>query len=1514
MIRRLNNILKQNRRRVFAFVWRPLILFFGLLLIISQYLPAQVINNKGAQVNVTLGIYVTSKDAENNSSSTLLNNGNINLSGNYLNNATTNGNGTFRIGGNWTNTSVFVPGSSTVIFNGSGNQLITKTGGETFYNLSVLNSGAASLKYLGLANDVAVLGTLTMSLGNINAGTYLLYLVNPAAAALNYSSTTGSRILGRFERGVNEAANYLFPLGTVSYYNPANLRTNSITTSGSILSQFFAAVPGNNGLPIPDPPVEVADAFPDGYWRLTPNSFSSSNFNINLNAAGFADTVRDVTRVIKRTTGGNWVVDGTHADAVGTVVYRNNLTGDLDPSGTEFALGRERPLITVHPANVIQCEHTNAIFSVAATGATPFTYRWYKDGVLITNSADYSGARTAILTVIDINLVDDGNYYCIVSDRYRNSTTSNSASLTVMKIPVATLTNSNQPNKCSNIAFDNVVLGLNNYDNPGSTFVWSRNNPVGITSAIPMSGTYFNIGDFISGAFDNSTDTPVTVTFTITPVGPGPTFCTGLPVTATIRVNPHPRATPLNNLPAICYNTSTDIVLKTPTTMTQGVIDYDYSITKSGASVTGNTSSATNRPENYSIAFPYQNSSDTIQSVYFHIMPKNTASGCLPGDTVIAEVKIHPYPLNTITITKPLTCDGGSDASILVTTNKGAGPYYLKWVGPYSLPFQGYGLTYLTGLRGGRYDIDVTDNLGCTTFNTDYVTVSGARLDSRITVNPKPSPSPGYGTTCWYNDDGSLWLRENTSSTGVAPYNYWIIYNGTDTLFHSTLPAKGVIHNYSNLASGNYELYVEDVNHCFDRTYADIIPPDTIKIHFTKRQYAGGYNIKCKGYNDGSIKATVSGGNGILSGNYTYKWTTTNGSFSGPDNLDSLTNVTAGTYNLTITDELLCTTNDSVKVFEPNGMTLLPDYKLSFTPDSAFNVSCAGGNNGSIDITVNGGTQPYNYFWTDSVLYNATTQDIYNLKAGKYTVRVTDANGCILKLPPLSVLPSFALTEPSALNITSVESNSTLGGFNINCHGDNSGSINVTVTGGSGGLYQYSWTTVNGSGIVAGQEDQPALTAGTYHLDVTDLYSCHIIKDYILTEPAKLSTTLIPTHITCVSPLSDNGSIDLSVTGGIAPYSYLWSNGATNEDISGLTQGTYSVTVTDANGCTKADNVTINLPPKVQFTKMLSNPNGNGFNISCNGMSDGSINITPTSGTAPYSFTWTLPDLSTQTTQNISGLKAGDYMLHIIDSKSCLKDTTITLTQPGKLDMTIDLSQSIAGSYNINCAGAKTGSIDITPVNAVGAVNYIWSDGSFSKTRTGITAGDYTVIITDANYCHADSTVTLTEPDSLKLSFSVSEPWCPDKPDGALGAVVMGGVVGTDYTYKWSDNSTENTLANILPGIYSVTVTDMNSCVISKSIDLKPQQESCLVIPNAISPNGDLINDVWNIGYIELYPNVEIMIFNRWGETLWRSERGYPDPWDGTSNGSNLPIDSYHYLIDLHNGKKPIVGNVTIVR
>ena len=1462
---------------------------------------AQVINNDGAAIYVKPSTFVSSKDANNNTGGSLWNYGTINLSGNYTSVATTRGDGTISLKGNWSSTGgLFFPGNSTVIFNGVNNNQSITHDNVNFYNLTINNSSALPQR-VSILNNITVLGTLTMSLGNIDAGTFIFYLNNPLAAALNYTSATGSRILGKFERGISEKATYLFPLGTISHYNPANLITNNIPVSGSVLSQFFAADPGSLGLPLSDPPVEISEQYKSGYWSFQANGgFTINNYNINLNATGFDSLVINTTRIIKRTSSGSWTIDGTHAvaDTVNSVVFRNNLTGGISSSGTEFALGKARPLITSHPTNVIQCEHTDAIFSVTATGAAKLTYRWYKNGTIITDGPNnYSGARTPTLTVIDINLVDDGTYYCIVTDRYRNSTMSNSATLTVMKNPVATVSISAQDHECSDIPFEDIRLDLTWYDNPGTVFDWTRDNPTGITSgSIPMGGTYFNIGDVISGSFTDTIDTWKKVTFIVTPRGP--TGCISKqPVTSTVTVNPTPRATPNNNLPAICFGTSTDVVMRTPTIMTRGVIDYDYFVTKTDASVTGNTTPG-NRQENDHITYPYQNSSDTIKSVYYHITPKNTVSGCLIGDTVIAQVKIHPYPLKTITITKPLSCDGGSDASILVTTKKGADPYYIKWVGPYTYPFEGYGLTYLTGLRGGRYDIDVTDNLGCTTFNEDYITVSGARLDSRITPINKLPPSPGYDVTCWYNSDGSAWLRENTSSTGVPPFNYWVIHNN-DTLFTGTLSAKGVIDTISGLESGNYQLYVEDKNHCSNLTETDIVPPDTIKISFIPKVYDGGFNVRCKGYNDGHIKTYITGGNGKFSGIYTYKWTTTTGSFTGPDNLDSLSNVSAGRYYLTVTDQMLCTVTDYVDIYEPDGMNLV-SIQVSFSNDSLYNISCNGGNDGYINIAVTGGSGHYNYTWTDSVSYYAYTEDISGIPAGNYYCMVKDYNGCIL-MP----YPSAALIEPAPLDITYIPSFSTSGGYNINCNGG-TGTIDITVTGGSVGTYKYFWSTSNGSGIVQGNEDQFALTAGTYNLVVSDSNGCSTSIDITLTQPAALATNLNPTRITCAAPLLDNGAIDLTVAGGVTNYSYLWSNGPTSQDISNLTQGTYSVHVTDANGCTIDDTIIINNPPPVLYSKTLSDFNT--YQVSCYGYSNGSIDITMTSGTPPYSYSWTGPaPFNPSSSQNISDLAAGQYTLVITDSMLCTAIETINLTQPGKLDMILDLT-------DILCAGKKTGAIEIEPVNEVVSVSYLWSDGSTQHNRRKLVAGDYGVILTDLNNCSIDSTVTLTEPDSIKLKFEVTQPWCVDKPDGEIKLTATGGVDGINYVYKWSDNSTSDVISDISGGWYSVKVTDLNNCSVRDSVYVDPLHETCLIIPNAISPNGDAINDVWNIGNKELYPGLEIKIFNRWGELIWKSGKGYPDPWDGTSNGRKLPIDSYHYIIDLHNGSKPLIGNVTIVR
>jgi len=408
-----------------------------------------------------------------------------------------------------------------------------------------------------------------------------------------------------------------------------------------------------------------------------------------------------------------------------------------------------------------------------------------------------------------------------------------------------------------------------------------------------------------------------------------------------------------------------------------------------------------------------------------------------------------------------------------------------------------------------------------------------------------------------------------------------------------------------------------------------------------------------------------------------------------------------------------------------------------------------------------------------------------------------------------------------------------------------------------------------------------------------------------------LGLSIEVTEITCESPLLDNGAIDLTVTGGRTPYSFLWSTGDTGEDISGLTAGPYSVEVTDDYGCVVTIDTILNVPESLTINKTTSSYHT--YGTSCFGASDGWIKVVPTSGIAPFTYVWSGPGGYTATTDSVYGLSEGTYTVVITDKYSCtLTDETI-LSSAGKISMILDIGESHTGGYNINCNGGSDGRVQVTPVNAAGTPAYIWSDGGTDALRTNLKAGDYEIIITDANGCSADTSLVLTEPDSIKIAFSFTRPYCPESLDGSIGAAVSGGEPG--YTYQWNDEFNSPELTGISAGKYTLMVVDANGCPVTNSMIIKPVNNICVGIPNAFSPDDDGINEVWNIFRINLYPEAEVFIMNRWGIVIWKSERGYPNPWNGRdSNGKALPIDSYHYVIDLHNGEKPIVGHITIVR
>ena len=342
------------------------------------------------------------------------------------------------------------------------------------------------------------------------------------------------------------------------------------------------------------------------------------------------------------------------------------------------------------------------------------------------------------------------------------------------------------------------------------------------------------------------------------------------------------------------------------------------------------------------------------------------------------------------------------------------------------------------------------------------------------------------------------------------------------------------------------------------------------------------------------------------------------------------------------------------------------------------------------------------------------------------------------------------------------------------------------------------------------------------------------------------------------------------------------------------------------------ETATVIVRPKLSVYYDIEVSDYNGYNVSCYGYSDGWINLVLKGNPPPFTYEWTGPAGFTAATKDVAGLVAGTYTVVITDIMGCTITEEIELIEPGELGMNLTPSISLDGAYNINCYGDSTGWIDIEVYNYVNTVNYLWSDMSRQGDRESLPAGNYEVLIVDANNCRARSEITLTQPDPINIEFEHTNPFCPGSPDGEIRLTATGGIPG--YMYQWSNGGTTNTISDITAGIYSVAVTDMNLCSVIDSTDLISQWDHCLQIPNAISPNGDGLNEVWNLGFTEMYPMMEVRIFNNWGQLIWESARGYTHPWDGTSNGRPLPVDSYFYIINLNDGTDPVTGHVNIIK
>jgi gliding motility-associated-like protein len=544
---------------------------------------------------------------------------------------------------------------------------------------------------------------------------------------------------------------------------------------------------------------------------------------------------------------------------------------------------------------------------------------------------------------------------------------------------------------------------------------------------------------------------------------------------------------------------------------------------------------------------------------------------------------------------------------------------------------------------------------------------------------------------------------------------------------------------------------ISNIPHTFTITVKDDACPTNGVQTFSYSILVNGPQFIVTSSNNSCNNSTSSQLSVQASGNYSYLWN--NGATT-----SNITNITAGTYSVTATDQNGCTNNQTFQLTN-NGIALT---------STIIHPSCQGLNNGAIQLNISGGTAPYTYTWNNG----ATTKDIQQLIAGNYSVLVTDANGCTSTI-------SNQLNNSSSLAI-----NSTTG--NISCAGSNNGWINTNAIGGVA-PYTILWS----NGLT--QNNVSNLAAGNYSVNYTDAFGCSTQATFTINSTVdSITVDFTTSDIKCFGDSS--GSINTIITGGTTPYSYLWSNNSTTGLINNLVQGVYTVTITDANGCADTKSVSISQPlSPLQITASQ-------YHVACKGDSTGSIELFVNGSLGNYTYLWS----NDSTTKRINNLKAGIYSVTVSDMNGCSINKSYQINEPDSiLILSITNGSSPCSSSN-----------SIIYTNILGGLapyTYLWNTGATSTSITNNVNGNYSVTVTDVNGCSRNESIVVNNNQiPLSITSSSQNINCATGQTGFISINVNGG--NSPYQYLWSNGNNNNSINNLTAGTYTVTVTDANGC------------------------------------------------------------------------------------------------------
>ena len=753
------------------------------------------------------------------------------------------------------------------------------------------------------------------------------------------------------------------------------------------------------------------------------------------------------------------------------------------------------------------------------------------------------------------------------------------------------------------------------------------------------------------------------------------------------------------------------------------------------------------------------------------------------GCSVTGEVEVgQPLgDLAVVAVADSVSCTLNDDGSITAMPTGGTTPYTYQWSSSVA------GTQTLGGLSPGIYSVTVIDADGCeasASAEVEQPPLLGASVDNRI----EP--------TCFGEANGSL---DGVPSGGTPPFTY-LWSNGQTT------------QNITDLPPGPYSLTILDANGCEASASATLAAPNLLVIDANTDIEAS-----CEGSLDGQISTTTVGGTIP----YTYTW-----SHDATLNSPTAPNLNPGNYTVTVTDDQGCVaTNDAfvaaTVIITDSGTTI--------------DVACNDESTGSITANPTGSPNlPYVYTWSA----NANTGDAQTatgLVADTYAVTITDAAGC-------STTAQYVINEPTELLIGATVDNDIL------CNGGDNGQASVNASGGTpdaAGNYNYQWSASANNQNTATATDLPA---GTHSVTVTDDNGCTISAEIEIIEPPVLNLIIGSNEVSCTN--GNDGFVTATPQGGTPDaagnYDYEWSPNAAGQTTAtafNLSIGTYTVTVTDANGCTITGEATIDEPTELLVNTIIDN------NVSCNGGNDGQATANASGGTldqfdpnADYNYQWSA-SAGNQTTAVATNLPEGTHTISVTDFKGCLTTAELTISEPTPVvaDITID--------NNVNCNGGNDAQATATPSggtpDAFGNYTYQWDANASSQnspTAIGLSAGTYTITITDANGCTGTNTIEITESDALALTvnndMNVS---CFGGNDGAATATPSGGTpdINGNYSYEWSASAGGFVTANVttLPvGMHTVTVTDANGCTITGSVDISE--------PNELIVSLNLVNNV----------------------------------------------------------------------